>query len=402
MIFYYLAQSKKRLVKKINSLRTPIYRDSGFFLKDIPTMKKAFADEINLPSDPDLYIYSRYRNPTVVQTELELAKIEGSAWALLAQSGLAAIDIALSIFQDSSQPMKWLFFSEIYGGTNTFIDKVLVARRGFDIVRFTPTDDSYSLSQFERLMEQQRPNIVFFEAISNPMLIVADVPEIVNISKRFGAKVIVDNTFATPFILKPLDFGADLVIHSATKYLAGHGNLSAGVVCGNNKDFLKQAIEYRKLVGHMISPDDAYRLYDYLKSFHLRIAQHFSNAQRVADFLYNHPAVDKVLYPSLNYHPTCDIAKKIFTNGYGGIVTFDIKGESFFQKQQNCNTFIQEVSETIHLIPTLGDPDTILMPVEPVWGDKYPFPGMVRLSIGIEPPERLINVLKIALDKIIC
>lgn len=389
-------------MKKVNSSRTPIYRDSGFWLKDIPTMKKAFSDELNHPSDPDLYIYSRYRNPTVVQTEMELAKIEGSAWALLAQSGLAAIDIALSIFQDSNQPVKWLFFSEIYGGTNTFIDKVLVARRGFDIVRFTPTDDSYSLSQFERLMEQQRPNIVFLEAISNPMLIVADVPEIVKISKRFGAKVIVDNTFATPYILKPLDFGADLVIHSVTKYLAGHGNLSAGVVCGNNIDLLEQAIEYRKLVGHMISPDDAYRLYDYLKTFHLRIAQHFSNAQRVAEFLSKHPAVDKVHYPSLNHHPTCDIAKKIFTNGYGGIVTFDIKGESFSQKQEKCNTFIQEVSDSIHLIPTLGDVDTILMPVEPVWGDKFPYPGMVRLSIGIEPPERLTDVLKIALDKIIC
>lgn len=365
-------------------------------------MKKAFADEVNHPADPDLYIYSRYRNPTVVQTEQELAKIEGSAWALLAQSGLAAIDIALSIFQVNAQPVKWLFFSEIYGGTNTFIDKVLVARRGFNIVRFTPTNDSYSLSQFERLMEEQKPDIVFLEAISNPMLIVADVPEIVKISKRFGAKVIVDNTFATPYILKPLDFGADLIIHSATKYLAGHGNLSAGVVCGNDIDLLKQAIEYRKLVGHMISPDDAYRLSDYLKSFHLRISQHFSNAQRIAEFLSKHPAVEKVLYPSMPYHPTSNIASKIFGNGYGGIVTFDIKGNSFTHKQENCNTFIQLVSHNIHLIPTLGDADTILMPVEPVWGDKYPFPGMVRLSIGIEPPESLINVLKNALDKISC
>lgn len=390
------------MVKKVNSLRTPIYRDSGFWLKDIPNMKKAFADEVNHPSDPDLYIYSRYRNPTVVQTEQELAKIEGSTWALLAQSGLAAIDIALSIFQDSSQPIKWLFFSEIYGGTNTFIDKVLVARRGFDIVRFTPTNDSYSLSQFESLMEQHKPNVVFLESISNPMLIVPDIPEILKISKRFGARVIVDNTFATPYTLKPLAIGADLVIHSATKYLAGHGNLSAGVVCGNDTDLLKQAIEYRKLVGHMISPDDAYRLYDYLKSFHLRIAQHFSNAQRIAEFLSSHPAVEKVLYPSLPEHPTAAIANKIFNNGHGGIVTFDLKGNNFTQKQENCNTFIKLVSHDIHLIPTLGDADTILMPVEPVWGDRYPYPGMVRLSIGIEPPERLMNVLKDALDKTCC
>jgi cystathionine beta-lyase/cystathionine gamma-synthase len=101
-------------------------------------------------------------------------------------------------------------------------------------------------------------------------------------------------------------------------------------------------------------------------------------------------------------HPTAAIANKIFNNGHGGIVTFDLKGNNFTQKQENCNTFIKLVSHDIHLIPTLGDADTILMPVEPVWGDRYPYPGMVRLSIGIEPPERLMNVLKDALDKTCC
>lgn len=387
-------------MKKVNSTRTPIYRDSGFWLNDIPTMKKAFADEDRHPVDPDFYIYSRYRNPTVVETEEELARIEGSRWALLTQSGLAAIDIALSISHNAASSAKWLFFSEIYGGTNSFIDKVLVARRGFDIVRFYPVNNSYSLTEFEKLMEQHKPAVVFLEAISNPMLIVADVPEIVKISKKFGALVIIDNTFATPYILKPLDFGADIVVHSATKYLAGHGNLSAGVICGNDSDLLKQAIEYRKLVGHMISPDDAYRLLDYLKSFHLRIAQHFSNAKLVAEFLDNYSIVERVLYPSLLKHPTAGIANKIFTNGFGGIVTFDIKGDSFAHKQQRCNALIHSLSPNIRLVPTLGDADTILMPVEPVWGDKFPFPGMVRLSVGIEPSEKIITILREALDTI--
>ncbi|MDI3527395.1 MAG: cystathionine gamma-synthase [Tenuifilum sp.] len=384
-------------MKKVNSIRTPIYRDSGFWLKDIPTMKKAFADEIDHPADPDLYIYSRYRNPTVVETEEFLANIEGASWSLLTQSGLAAIDIALSIFQNQKKNGKWLFFSEIYGGTNSFIDKVLVERRGLDVVRFTPSGESYSIDEFERIMKQHKPQVVFLETISNPMLIVADVPQIISISKKYGAKVIVDNTFATPYIFKPLDFGADIVIHSATKYLAGHGNLSAGVVTGNDKELLKKAIEYRKLVGHMISPDDAYRLLDYLKTFHLRIKQHFSNAKAVAEFLNENPLVEKVLYPSLDTHPTNGIAKSLFKNGFGAIVTFDIKGDSFEEKQIRCNTFIQKVSDSIHLIPTLGDAETILMPIEPVWGDKYPFPGMVRLSIGIEPVETLIGILDKAL-----
>ncbi len=387
-------------MKKVNSTRTPIYRDSGFWLRDIPTMKKAFSDELEHPNEPDLYIYSRYRNPTVVETEKELAKIEGCQWALLTQSGLAAIDVALSIFQVAGLKNKWLFFTEIYGGTNSFIDKVLVARRGFEIVRFSSQGNSYSLDEFERLMQRHKPTVVYLESISNPMLIVADVPEIIKISHRFGARVIVDNTFATPHIFRPLDFGADLVIHSATKYLAGHGNLSAGVICGNDSDMLKHAIEYRKLVGHMLSPDDAYRLNDYLKTFHLRIAQHFNNAKAVAEFLASHSSVEKVLYPSLPNHPTAKIASKLFSNGFGGIVTFDINGNSFQQKQARCNAFIKNVSQSINLVPTLGDADTILMPIEPVWGDKFPFPGMVRLSIGIEPVQSLIQILDEGLKKI--
>lgn len=389
-------------MKKVNSVRTPIYRDTGFYLKDIPTMKKAFDDELDHPSEPDLYIYSRYRNPTVVEAEKELAKIEGCQWALLTQSGLSAIDVALSVFQTSGAGTKWLFFTEIYGGTNSFIDKVLVARRGFEIVRFGPQGDSYSLDEFERLMQLHKPAVVYLESISNPMLIVADVPEIIKISHRFGTRVIVDNTFATPHIFKPLNFGADLVIHSATKYLAGHGNLTAGVVCGNDQSLLKQAIEYRKLVGHMLSADDAYRLSDYLKTFHLRIAQHFNNAKAVAEYLASHTSVEKVLYPSLPNHPTSKIASKMFSNGYGGIVTFDIKGDSYQQKQARCNAFIENVSQSITLIPTLGDADTILMPIEPVWGDKFPFPGMVRLSIGIEPVKILVQILDEGLKKISC
>jgi len=387
-------------VKKVNSKRTPLYRDSGFWLRNIPTIKKAFSDEVEHPADPELYIYSRYRNPTVVETEQELSIIEGCQWSLLTQSGLAAIDVALSIFQMAHTPQKWLFFTEIYGGTNSFIDKVVIGRRGMDVIRFAPQGEAYSLVEFENEMARSRPHVVYFEAISNPMLIVADVPEIISIAKKYGANVIVDNTFATPYSLKPLDWGADIVIHSATKYFAGHGNLTAGVVSGNDSDLLKQAIEYRKLVGHMLSPDDAYRLLDYLKTFNLRIAKHFDNAKIVAEYLLQHPFVERVLYPSLPNHPTHAIAQKVLANGYGGIVTFDIKGNSFAEKQQRCNTFIERVTDKIQLVPTLGDADTILMPVEPVWGDKFPFPGMVRLSIGIEHASYIISILENGLKKL--
>lgn len=387
--------------KNVKTTRTPLYRDAGFHLVDIPTMKKAFADELNHHRDPELYIYSRYRNPNVAAAEEQLMKIEEAGWALLSQSGLSALDIALSIFQHKDKPSNWLFFSEIYGGSNTFIDKVLVNRRGINVSRFTPNGYGYSLEAFERKLNELEPEIVYFEAISNPMLIVAQGDKIIQIAKKHGAIVIVDNTFATPYLWKPLRSGADLVIHSVTKYLSGHGNLSAGVVLGNNHELEKSAIEYRKLVGHMLSPDDAYRLSDMLKTFDLRFPKHCQNANAIANFLASHPMVEKVLYPGLESHSTHNEAFGLFKGiGYGAIVTFDIKGSSFNEKAQNCDQFIHQVSDTISLVPTLGDAETILMPVEPVWGDKYPFPGMIRLSVGIEDHKDLIKVIGKALDSL--
>lgn len=385
----------------VKSSRTPLYRDAGFLLKDIPTAQKAFTDEQSLPITPELYIYSRYRNPTVVAAEEYMASIEGSQWSLLCQSGMAAIDIALSVFQRANHKCKWAFFSEIYGGTNSYIDSILVSRRGVDAVRFSPHGEVYSTVEFDSFMAAHKPDVVFFEVISNPMLIVADAAEIIRIAKKYGAAVIIDNTFATPYLFKPLDFGADLVIHSATKYLSGHGNLSAGVVSGNSPELAKAAIEYRKLVGHMLSPDDAYRLHDMLKTFNLRINCHFENAATVAKFLSASSKVEKVIYPGLEHHHSHEIATKFFGDrGFGGIVTFDLKGSTFNEKQKNCNQFINAVSSHIPLIPTLGDADTILMPVEPVWGDKYPFPGMIRLSIGIENSDNIIEVISKGLDAI--
>jgi cystathionine beta-lyase/cystathionine gamma-synthase len=387
--------------KNVKTTRTPLYRDAGFHLEDIPTMKQAFTNELNHPRDPELYIYSRYRNPNVVAAEDQLMKIEGAEWALLTQSGLSAIDVALSIYQKRDKPNKWLFFTEIYGGTNSFIDKVLIARRGINAITFAPNGDSYSLEAFENFVEDNKPEIVFFEAISNPMLIAVDGDAVIKIAKRYGARVIVDNTFATPLLWKPLKSGADIVIHSVTKYLSGHGNLSAGVLLGNDKELMKASIEYRKLVGHMLSPDDAYRLSDMLKTFEMRFSKHCQNAFAIANFLNSHPLVERVLYPGLESHPTHNEAYKLFKGkGFGAIITFDIKGSNSREKADRCDLFIQQVADSIPLVPTLGDADTILMPVEPVWGDKYPFPGMIRLSVGIEDQKELIKVIGNALDSI--
>jgi cystathionine beta-lyase/cystathionine gamma-synthase len=371
--------------REINSSRIPVYRDAGFELFDAATTASAFRSETEHEREPDFYIYSRYRNPTVVSAEEEIMKLEGCSWSLLTQTGMSAIDTALSVFHRAGESRPWVFFSEIYGGTISFIESVLKERRGIDIHYFTAKDGRYDLADFKSVVEKLKPSVVYIETISNPMLIVADAREIINIARNFGSKVIIDNTFATPYLYKPLAEGADIVIHSATKYFSGHGNLSAGVLCGNDRQLMQAAIEYRKFVGHMISPDDAYRLQTQLQTFELRFERQCLNASRLADYLDGLPGIRKVWFPGLKNHETHDTANKLFGNkGFGGMITFDFNGNDSDERRNRRDKFISLVSDKIKLIPTLGDPHTILMPVEAVWGTKYPEPGMIRLSVGFE------------------
>jgi len=380
--------------KEINSARTPVYRDAGFELPTAGTTSEAFAAETEHAREPDLYIYSRYRNPTVVAAEEAVMSTEGSGWALLAESGMAAIDIALSVFQEAGRKSRWLFFSEIYGGTLSYIASVLEKRRGLDVSFFKPEGPVYDYGKLEKMITEIKPDIVYFETISNPLLIVADGRRIIHLAKKQGARVIIDNTFATSLLWKPLDDGADLVIHSATKYLSGHGNLTAGVICGNDGELMKSAIEYRKFVGHMLSPDDAYRLQTQLSSFELRFRQQCDNATALAALLQSSPEVSNVLYPGLETHATHAAALDLTGGkGYGAIVTFDFAGNTKEEKRARRDRFIAAVYPEIRLIPTLGDAHTILMPVEAVWGVKYPEPGLIRMSLGFEPWEEIMGVV---------
>lgn len=379
-------------MKKINvrSTNVPIYRDAGFLLGDLETIKKAFKKELDHTRSPENYIYSRYRNPTVVAAEERIMEIEECNWALLTQSGMSAIDTALSIFQKGEENGTWLFFSEIYGGTNSFIDRVLIYRRGINIKRFYPSGNQYNLAELKRMLDEIKPELVYFEAVSNPMLVVADCEAIIKMVKERGAVIIVDNTFATPYLWQPLKQGVDIVVHSATKYLAGHGDLTAGVVCGNNSQMEKDAIEYRKYIGHMLSPDDAYRLGSQLKTFKLRMGKHCQNAYKLAKLLANHEKIEHVHYPGLETHPTHQKALKLFQGkGFGGMITFDLKAKTPEEKMEAARTFIAAVSDHISLLPSLGNPETILLHVESVWGEKYPLPGMIRLSVGIEEYEHI-------------
>jgi len=386
---------------KVKPTRTPIYRDAAFFLGDLGTIKKAFSDEENYSRSPETYIYSRYRNPTVVAAEEQIMELEGCKWALLTQSGMSAIDMALSIFQRGEQTGTWLFFSEIYGGTNTYIDRVLEYRRGIKIKHFYPSGHRYDLDQLEKLIAEDPPKLVYFEALSNPMLIAADCETVIEMAKKAGAIVIADNTFATPYLWHPLDHGADIVLHSVTKYLSGHNNITAGVVCGNDPQMEKEAIEYRKYVGHLFSPDDAYRLGTQLSTFELRFEKQCRNAAQLAKTLEAHEKVEKVLYPGLASHPTHQEALKLFKGkGFGAMITFELKGENPEKKSDAARIFISEVSQQIPLVPSLGAVETLMLHVESVWGEKYPSPAMFRFSVGIENYRDLEAAVLNGLDQI--
>lgn len=385
------------LKDKIYTRRTPIYRSAGFRFESIEESEKAFQDENEMPLSSPHFIYTRYGNPTVIEAEQAIKKIIKSNWALLTSSGLSAIDTALSLFQRGEETGTWLFFSEIYGGTNSYIDSIVVEKRGITIERFNCDTGSerYDLDKLAETLDRIKPDLLFFEPVTNPLLIVIDGCKVIRMAKERNVKVIVDNTFATPYLWNPLEKGADIVIHSATKYLAGHGNITAGVVCGNDKELHKNAMLYRKYVGNILSPDDAYRLSTQLRTFHLRFPDQCKNAFRLAEKLASHKSVTGVRYPGLESHATHKEAKTLFgDNGFGAMITFELKGG-----REACDAFIKKVSHLIPYSPTLGDPETIVIHIPTVFTEeRFPFPGMMRLSVGYVDFEEVEKSIFSALD----
>jgi len=386
--------------KNQRSKRLPIYRNAGFLFDTIGEADDVFLQEEVYPQSADRFSYTRYGNPNVAETEQRLAEIEGSEWAVLTGSGMAAIDAALSVFHRGRDTGTWMFFSELYGGTNDYIKKVLVEKRGIEIERFLPVEgeESYDLDELAKSLDKVKPSLLYFEPITNPLLVVADGKQIIELAKERGVAVVVDNTFATPQLWHPLEYGADIVVHSATKYLGGHGNLTAGVLCGNDSDIRKEAMLYRKYVGNILSADDAYRLGTQLQTFKLRFGQQCENAVNLAQVFAKHPAVERVRYPGLDSHATHSEAAATFgKRGFGAMINVELKGG-----RGAADLFVEAVADTISYVPTLGDPTTIMLHAATVWGEeRFPYPGMLRISVGFEPYEGLETGVIEALDEIV-
>ena len=388
-------------MKKVNSQTTPIYRNSGFLFDSPEAIKQAMTTPAAERTD-NQWIYSRYENPTVASAERRLAELEQARHALLAPSGMAAIDIALSVFHKGADTGKWMFFSELYGGTSKYIDKVLVEKRGTEVVRInSDARITGTAEMLEKAFALHKPDLIYFESITNPMLTVPEAHLIIRMARQAGIRTIVDNTFASPLLWRPLADGADVVVHSATKYLSGHGDLTAGYMATDDPAIWQEAQQYRQFCGYIVSPDDAARLESFVGSFDCRMGCHIGNAGRLARLLSDSPKVENVIYPGLGNDPSHANAKALFKGkGYGAVVTFKLSGDDNVKRKENAEKFARAVAEVINIVPTLGNATTTILPVNDYWIDKATDEGIIRLSAGVEPYEKIEKTIKEALDKI--
>ncbi|MBN1135159.1 MAG: PLP-dependent transferase [Anaerolineae bacterium] len=370
---------------------TPIHPSVGYLYDEMDDLDRVFAGE------RAGYVYPRYGSPTVTAFEQAVAVLEGAEDAIAFASGMAAIHAALlgAGLRDGAVVVS---AADLYGATYALLDKVFAAQG----VRVCFVDIT-NLDQVADAVAGERPAALLCEIVSNPLLKVADVPTLAEIAHAAGAVLLVDNTFASPYLFRPLACGADYVLHSATKYLGGHGDLMAGVVaCSTARGH--DVRELQKLLGANLGPQEAWLALRGLKTLPLRMRQHCANAQAVAEWLVNHQAISRVNYPGLPDHPQHQLAARLFGGrGFGGMVSFDLRGAA----QAQVFHFM-EALELVLPATTLGDVYSLaLYPAHS--SHRYVAPevraalgigdGLVRLSVGIEDPGDIIADLAQALER---
>jgi len=325
-----------------------------------------------------------------------LALLEGAEGALATSSGMGAISSTMWTLLKSGDHL--LADKTLYGCTYAYFSHGLT-KFGID-VEFVDTSD------LEAVKKAMRPNtkIVYLETPANPNLKVVDIKAVCEIAhKNEGTRVVVDNTFATPYLQRPLEFGADLVIHSATKYLNGHGDVVAGFVAGDLDTVTQiRLIGVKDMTGSVLSPQDAFLMIRGMKTLELRMARHCSNAYEVAKFLEANSMVEKVYYPGLVSHEGHEIAKEQM-DGFGGIIAFDVKGGLEAGKK------LLNSLELCTLAVSLGDTETLIQHPASMTHSPYTVEeraaagiteGLVRISVGLEDANDIIADLEQGLAKL--
>ncbi len=363
--------------------RIPVYQTSTFVFDSPDQAARRFSGEEPGP------IYTRLWNPTVAAVEERIALLEGAEMGLAFASGLAAVQAL--ILSRSFPGANVVVQTPIYGGTRGLLGK-LAPHMGLEIRLFTPKE----VDRLDELVDRKTV-WVLLEMPANPTLDVVDLERVVDVAHRRGVPVAVDSTFATPYHFQPLAWGADVVIHSATKYLGGHGDLLAGLLAGG-REWLEPIRELHISTGGILSPWNAYLLLRGMRTLHVRMDRHSQNARILAERLRKHPMVERVYYPDRD-----PLAHKYFRHGFSGLVSFVLRGgdEAAFRLMRALRLILISVS--------LGDGDTLITHPASTTHAKVPeeerirsgiLPGFLRLSVGLEDVEDIAGDLFQAMEAV--
>ena len=370
------------------AISVPIYQSSTFAFRSAKHGAALFAGE------EEGYVYTRLGNPTQAALESEMAFLEGGEAALCFSSGMATISgIILALCRNGEN----LISSDtVYGGTHNLYKESLPL---WDIA--VKEVDAVDPKNIENAIDE-KTRLIFIETPANPTLSLIDIVECAKIAKKNHIPLVVDNTFATPYLQRPIELGADIIVHSATKYIGGHGDTIAGIAVGK-KDFIDdlRAKSLRDL-GAVISPLNAWLLLRGLKTLPVRMDRHCANALEIAKFLSLHPKINWVRHPGLSTHPQHELAARQMKK-FGGMVTFEVKGgRSAGEKLMNSVGLIT-------LAVSLGDCDSLIEHPASMTHSTYSpeeleevgiSEGLIRLSVGLEDSSDIITDLKLALKKI--
>ena len=361
------------------AIMTPIYTSSTY-VQESPGVHKG-------------YDYSRSTNPTRKALEACIADLEGSNFGYAFASGMSASATVLEILSSGDHVIA---MDDLYGGTYRLFENVRKRSAGLD---FTFCD----LSDVKALEASLKPNtkMIWIETPTNPLLKIADLKAISSFAKNNNLIAVCDNTFCSPFVQNPLEFGFDIVVHSATKYLNGHSDLIGGVViCSDDKTELAEQLLYlQNAVGSIMNPFDSFLLLRSLKTLPVRMERHCSNASQIANFLESHNSIQRVIYPGLESHPQHEIAKEQM-NGFGGMISVEIKGGLEGAKKFLERTEIFSLAESLGGVESLIEHPAIMThaSIPPEVREEIGISdGLVRLSVGIEALEDLIDDLEKAL-----
>lgn len=374
----------------VGALATPIYQTSTFIFDSAEQGGKRFAGE------EGGYIYSRLGNPTNAQVEEKLALLENAEACVSTASGMGAIASCIWSIVEAGDHI--VAAKTLYGCTFSYLKHGL---EKFDVeVTFVDITNPEDI----RNAMKENTKVVYLETPANPTLDICDIEEISKIAhEKEDCMVVVDNTFSTPYLQRPIDLGADVVVHSATKYLNGHGDVIAGFVCGS-EEFIEKVRLFgiKDMTGACLSPFDAFLINRGMKTLEIRMDRHCENALKVAEFLENHPMVEKVYYPGLKSFPQYELAKKQMKLP-GAMISFEIKGGVEDGKK------IMDTVKLCTLAVSLGDAETLIQHPASMTHSPYEpeerlesgiTDGLIRLSIGLETVEDIIEDLDMALNSI--